>query len=304
MLWLKRNLFLAVGVLVAVGLMVLAVLYLLHQIEREKSYDEALAQLSAELQRLVEISPSPSQANIDIAKQDTQRLRNFMVEVNKLLVAAPYTKMDDQQFRSFLENSVSGLNREATNAAVTIPTKYQFTFGAQLTKLKYAPNSIEPLYRQMIEIKALCTYAFQSKIHSLEGLKRAPVSTDDTASAGDYLDRRMSTNEFGVVVPYEITFRSFSAELASMINALSRSPEFVLIKNIQVQTADVGGALAMNTPAPSAAPPAPPPAGATSGSKPRPGAPAVKLVPKTILDEKPLRVTMQIDILRPLKPAK
>jgi hypothetical protein len=161
---------------------------------------------------------------------------------------------------------------------------------------------------------------------------------DNSGPITDYLDRASVTNELAVITPYEVTFLCFSTELAGVISAMSASPHSLIVKGFNVEhTGGTGGVdpatgqpmsgeYAINpVPQPLYAPqqPAPLPtpqrnSGAeeaavfarrygkggltptpTPAPQPVPGivAPVVPKV-QTILDEKQLRVTMLIYVVK------
>ena len=74
MLWIKRNLFLAVGGLVALLLLAGGVYYFISAQQRSKSIEEELEGNKAELNRLQGQTPYPSQSNIEIAKKEADSL--------------------------------------------------------------------------------------------------------------------------------------------------------------------------------------------------------------------------------------
>jgi hypothetical protein len=295
MLWLKRNLFLVVGILVSLGLLGGAIAYLMTKYGEADGYQQKFSEVREEFKKYQEMAPTPNKENIGLAEADTKRLETYMGEVKKLFKTPPYVKMDDAAFISLLLNSVAELNRNATNAAVMLPAVqggYKFTFANQFGKTKFSSNSV-PLYNmQLMEIKSICNVLYQAKVVSIESMRRAPVAVEDNPPSGaDYIDRRIITNQFGIVVPYEVTFKCFSAELAAVIDAFARTEEFILVKNLVVQGEAPAAPITSETPM-TPQPPPPPKKGA-----------AVRPVLKTILDEKPLRVTLQLDLMRAPQPA-
>jgi hypothetical protein len=193
---------------------------------------------------------------------------------------------------------------------------------------------------QVSEIKAICDVLFDARVHNLVGLRRAPVAKEDEGAGGstDYLNgRKPATNAVtgAIVAPYEIVFNGFSTELAAVLEGFFRSPNCFIVKNIDVQTnvlsasADYsvqpmvpymyptstpgstqpgmtpyqqmmqryGGGRYSRTPNM----PAPPPV--TTPSIAAPAAP-VRRGPETVLDERPLKITMYIEAVRLLERAK
>jgi hypothetical protein len=146
---------------------------------------------------------------------------------------------------------------------------------------------------------------FQARIHSLESLQRVRVSTDDGNSSADYLeDRRIITNAFSVTTPYRVGFRCFQGELSTVLNSLAAARDFVVVKTMLVEnTAEYAVASADQTTN------APPPTAPTMtpGGQPLPAKKGVPVVPAkavvfpVVLDNKPIKVTMLIEIVRPLK---
>jgi hypothetical protein len=285
MLWLKRNLFLVVGILVSLGLLGGAIAYLVMKYGEADSYQTKFMEVKEEFKKYQEMAPTPNKENIGLAEADTKRLETYMAEVKKHFKTPPYTKMDDAAFLSLLQTSIAELVRGATNAAVTIPDKYKFTFTAQIGKTKFPSNSVPLLAMQLSEIKSICNVLYQAKVLAVESIRRAPVSPDDAPPTGpDYIDRKVMTNQFGVVVPYEIAFKCFSAELATVIDAFARTDEFILVKNLVVQ---------------GEAPPAPPPQPEMAvAPQPQPKKAVARPVVKTVMDERALRVVMQLDLMR------
>jgi hypothetical protein len=119
-----------------------------------------------------------------------------------------------------------------------------------------------------------------------------------------------------ITSPYEITFYSFSANLAQIMTAFGTAPFGAVVKAIQVEgddaskLADAGAAqgqpvAASNPLRPAAAqPPAKPgnPARLPPAVVAQARAPAgASRRPQTILDEKPFKVTMLLYVVKPLK---
>jgi hypothetical protein len=121
-------------------------------------------------------------------------------------------------------NTIDHLQREATNNSVILPPKYKFSFEAHLGRVQFAPGSLEPLAVQLGEVKAIASILNLARINALDGIRRARVSSDDNAGPpADYLDLKSTTNELAVITPYEVTFRSFTPELASVLAGLAAS---------------------------------------------------------------------------------
>lgn len=288
------------GGLVAAGLLAAAVLYLLQGVQRGNALE---AELAAQLEKLANINNAEftaSPANVKLARENTERVAAFQAGAQKMLVDASMPELDDAKFRALLDTAIYELSRGCSNATIIIPPKYAFTFGAQLGKLKYAPGSLEPCYRQLQDLKAISGVLIAAKIHSIESLRRVRVSVDDPKGDSAYLeDQTLRTNSFAVIAPYEVSFKGFSPELAAVLNGLARTPEFFVVKNLTVLPEGARVAVdstTMTNPAP------PVVTGSGGGKKGAAPPPAQRRV--TILDERPLRITLSLESVRPLQPAK
>ncbi len=352
--WIKRNLYFLIGSLVALALMGLAGYYLY---SKWGLNNEKLAQLDEQygkLKHLYDQNPHPGNDKIDnikAAKEQQQELRAYMQKAREYFKPCPPIptaepgKLTSQEFSSALSRTIDQMQRDAVKASVGLPGKdsrgnsYSFSFAAQRESLAYAPGSLEPLSVQLGEIKAICDVLFQAKINSLDGLRRERVSDDDAKGPqSDYLSDKSTTNDLAVLSPYEVTFRCFSSELATVLAGFASSSCGLVIKTINIEPAPAAAvteqpvAPIIPTYIPQTPPPIPqraePSAEATfaaryglnRGGGLRPPAPAppvygpppVRVAPVSrgglplALDEKQLRVTMMVYAVKllPLNPAK
>jgi hypothetical protein len=140
------------------------------------------------------------------------------------------------------------------------------------------------------------------------------------------------TNELAVLAPYEITFRCFSPELAAVLGGFASSPYGLLVKTINVEAAPATAAspeqaaVPIYQPSVPAYTPPPPPRGGEPPNMaeryalslravPRPPpqqayAPAPVPAPSTAsrgglplaLDEKQLKVTLMLNVVKLVSP--
>src|SRR6266568_3433134 len=341
--WLKRNLFLVGGGVVALGLLGFAVFFLL---TRKQTVDEVTAELNTrteEWKQLVARDPYPNQENIERAKGEQKRLADFLDQTRRFFVpvASFPTNLDGATFKNLLETTISELVHDAEKSGVTLPSSnhYDFTFKPQRSSLDFAPATLVPLAMQVSELRAICDVLFDARIHTLVGLRRSPVAKEDenAASSGDYLGgRKPTTNTVtgAVLAPYEIVFHGFSTELAAVLEGFYRTPNCFIVKNIDVQTnvvsasADYFAPVYMPSysfaPSPGVPPPAltpmqqmqmryggrynrgpsmPMPLAPPAPTLATPAAP-VRKGPETVLDERPLKITMYVEAVRLIERAK
>ena len=246
MSWLKRNLFFAIGSLVALILMGLAGWFLYSKWSLNNEVLTSLNTDYEELKRLNSANPHPGAGNvnnINIAKEQRLQLLGFITNTTSYFQPIPripdLPKITDRDFSAALTQTIEQLRNDATNASITLPPdNYSFSFTSQKSKISFAPNSLNRVSIQLGEVKALVKVLFDAKINALDNLRRERVSPDDSFGLQtDYLTERTETNALAVITPYEVTFRSFSTELAAVLAGLASSPHAFLVKTINVELA-------------------------------------------------------------------
>ncbi len=245
MAWIKRNLYFVIGSVVALVLMGLAGYFLYSQ---WAANNRILASLNDDYEKLRRLNSAPIHPgsgqvdNVKMAKDQREQLREFLKKPRAYFERIPaipdQAKINDQDFTSALSHTLDQLQKDATNASVTLPPNYAFSFEAQRPKVQFAAGSLPPLSVQLGEVKAFCDILFQAKINSLDNVRRERVSADDNSGPQtDYLTEHSVTNELAILTPYEMTFRTFSTELAAVLTAFSSSSNGFIVKTINVEPA-------------------------------------------------------------------
>jgi hypothetical protein len=329
--WIKRNLFLVVGGLIALGLLGVAGYFLYTKIQLNEEVSAQLDASTTKLKDLVNRDPhpgTPAMDNIGTAKKELQKLQTFLGDVRHYFPPARTNQLSDREFRALLDNTINDLKRNAERSGVELASKdYWFTFAAQKSSFSFGQGVVSPLTTQLAEIRALCNILYDAKVISLNSIKRAPIASEDSGYT-DYLTTKAQTNELAVVMPYEVTFQSFSSELASVLEGLIRSTNCFVVRNVAVEkSGDTPGADAINPygpnpygPSPYSDPyrrtpypgnpygprgggmdpslqrryglaPTPPPTSAPAPRTSRGGL-------TTVLDEKPLKVVLSLESVR------
>jgi len=239
MSWLKKNLSLVVGGVVALGLLGFAIFFLFTS---TRAADEVTAQLSAktaELKDLTTHDPYPNQENIEAARKEQKKLAEFLQGTRKFFVpVSSFTNVDSAAFKDLLETTISHLENDAEKAGVNLPAKYDFTFAPQRKSLDFAADTLAPLAAQVTEIKGVCEVLFDARVHALTALRRLPVAKDDQGATDYLLGKKAATNSVtgAILAPYEIQFQGFTAELAAVLEGFYRSSNCFIVRNLDVQT--------------------------------------------------------------------
>ena len=314
MAWIKRNLFFFIGAVIAVGLLAAAGVYDFQNWRRNNTALDTLNQLYTTLQNLNRQNPSPGNDtvnNIQIAGAQAQQVREWIQQAEQYFQPiAPIPNptngvVADAEFAAARDHTINQLQVEADNASVTLPPQYGFSFEAERSMVKFAPGSLGPLSQQLGEVRALCKVLFAAKINSLDSVRRVPASPDDAGGPqSDYLSEPAVTNNLAVFMPYEVTFRCFSQDLANVLSGFASSPHGFIVKGINVQPASGDTTAASPTGAPPLGMPDQPavPFGRPSPYG-RPFAPA-GLPPagrgglQTVLNEQLLSITLEVEIVK------
>ncbi|MBI4662539.1 MAG: hypothetical protein HY735_27310 [Verrucomicrobia bacterium] len=254
MAWIKRNLFLVIGGVVALGLLGLAGYFLYTKFAHDQAVTEQLTQATDDLKRLVSRDPHPGTEkvdNISAAKAEQKRLQAFLGQVHRYFSRSATNQPTSRDFRALLDTTVAELRNNAERAGVQLPEDYWFTFTAQKALTVFPTNILGTLTAQLQDIQSLCRILFDAKIISLEKVRRTSAGQEDGGGGSglvsfgmtgnqDYLDSEVkgATNQWAVVMPYEITFQGFSSELAEVLEGLIRSPQCFVVKNLIVERAD------------------------------------------------------------------
>jgi hypothetical protein len=326
MQWIKRNLFLVGGGIVALALLGFAGFYLYTKIQQDNAVSEELSAATTKLETLAKRDPYPNPDNIKAAKDEGKRLQGFLGDVEKHFAGAPYpAQLDSREFRAYLDTTRAKLLNDAQKAGVEVPTNYWFTFGAQKGSFNFPANSLIPLASQLADIQSMCQVLFDAKVNSLVWLRRVPVDSQDNLGSQDYLNAKAVTNSWGVIFPYEVTFNGFSSQLATVLEGLDRLPYCFIVTNIVVEPAanaasPTEGSPFVNPYANMATDPQAMLAQRYGASRygmasrygnryagapqmMQPVQPVVQSGPRTILDEKPLRFILYVQAVK-LKPRK
>jgi len=302
MAWIKRNLFFAIGGALAVLLLGAAAFYDYRGWSHNAAAFDKLNEIYSTLKQLNDQKPSPGDAqvnNTQTAKEQEREVRLWIDEAGKYfkpIVPVPnLPEVTSEAYAAALRRMIDQLQRQADTASVQLPPKYSFSFEAQRYIVKFAPGSLAPLAVQLGEVKAISEILFSARVNAIDGIQRPRVSDDDIAgSQADYIAEVSTTNDLVVTTPYAVTFRSFTPELAKVLEAFAASPYGFIVKGINVSPAGMaafGGGYGRgeaNAMGEGYAPPAYQTTPAGKGGMP------------AFLNEQLLRVTLEVVVVKPL----
>ena len=309
MLWIKRNLFVVVGGLGALVLLAFGGFYLFSSINKNKELETALDAKKHDLENIYKQKPFPSSANIAAVRVEQKKVKVMVGQMQQFFAPIPVEKVTGMRFRTLLEQTVSFLQKKAESSGVKLPSKtYEFSFHAQMDKVSFASGSFPALPEQLAEIKVFSDILFGAKINRLVNLRRARVSADDPPGSSDYHEYKgEKTSLVGTASSfYEASFQCFSPELAALLESFSKSAHGFIVKTVTVdgtQVADPAAAMQALTATKAVVAPAAQPGIRAPGKPAGPGA-RPKEEARTVLNEKLLKVTLLVELIKPALPAK
>jgi hypothetical protein len=318
MAWIKRNKFfviiMAVGLICIGGCGYLFWKNLSDASAQETEYAGNLAQYTG----LVKAPIPPTDENTQNAKLDQTNIMELLTNFQKSFVSFPTPpKVDDQRFKAYLTETLANLTLAATNARVALPGNFAFGFTMQQQAFNYPAGNLVPWMQQLVEIKSIFALLYQAKVNSIESFQRIRVSGTDDSS--DYLDASKVTNGLLIATPYQVTFQCFGRELANVLESLAQSSNCYIVKTLSVQHAffiDTSSSVQndmMDAPVmqdldaegkPVIRPgrrngPGQPPTPVQPQAPTQPSTPVTRrAVPKTVLSESLLRVSIAIDAVQ------
>ena len=246
--WIKRNMVFVIGAVIALSLLGAAGWYCWSGWSANSAQREEIEKQYADLKGLTERKPHPGDGkkvdNIKLAQEQQKEVQEFLGKFTARLQPIPSlppgTNLTASEFSAALQQTIVELQREATNNSVILPPRYRFSFEAQAGRVTFASGTLVPLAAQLGEIKVICGVLNAAKVNTLDGIRRLRVGEDDKSGpATDYLDQTSVTNELAISAPYEVTFRCFTPELATVLAGFANTPYGLIVKAVNVEPAAV-----------------------------------------------------------------
>ena len=242
--WIKRNLFFVVSGVVALALLGGTGFYIYEGWSKNSQLAGQLNDIYSKLSELAQTQPQPGNDkinNTEKAKEQEQQIRDWMGQAAgrfQPIPAIPQGDVTSKTFANALNMTTYQLRDEAKESSVSLPHDYFFSFQVQSSKLTIS-SGLAPLAQQLGEVKAIAEVLFDARVNSLDNIQRVRVSDDDLTGGlqSDYTEKVPVTNELAIITPYEVTFQSFTPELAKVISGMAASTNPFVVKSVSVQPA-------------------------------------------------------------------
>src|SRR5438270_4469549 len=112
MLWIKRNLFLVGGGLIALALLGFGGYYCWTSYQKNNSVEEELKQAKETLRRLYELVPFPNADNINRARTEIQKVRTAIGLTQNSFAPLPYQNVKGKDFPALLLTTIDELQKK------------------------------------------------------------------------------------------------------------------------------------------------------------------------------------------------
>jgi predicted negative regulator of RcsB-dependent stress response len=304
MSWAKRNLYFLIAAVVAVVLLGAAGWFCYTSWQTNNATWDQLSAAYTQVENFANENPGPGNKtvnNIQTAQDETKDANERVAAARKFFRPIPgipnTNHFDDRMLAFAVRETIAQLRSEAAQHNVALPLDYAFSFSLQQAKVVYDSKSWEQLSKQLGEVRTICDVLYNARVAALDSVQRERTADDNNAGQPaqqpDYVDTISVTNNNIVITPYEVTFRCFTPELGSVLSSFANQSHTMVVKALTIQPED---STAMTEGMPGMAG-----GGGYGYGAARPPTTAGGL--PVVIDEKKLRVTMLLDIVKMLPEA-
>jgi hypothetical protein len=239
MKWLKRNMVMLIGGLMSLGILGASGYFLFGKIQNDLQVSGEWQNTKDEWGRLKNLASTPDEENIQAAGEDEKRVLDFVESSKKLFTEIQVTnKVDKAEFSQLLDNKLFQLERDYTASGVEFPDDYDWTFSAQKNVISFDEPQLPVLLEQLNDIESISRVVHAAKIPELLRIRRSAVSSNDQAGSVDCLvqSKQPKNTKLARIMPYELTVLLFSSELGSILKQFAAVEDFIIVKNVEVET--------------------------------------------------------------------
>ncbi|MGB0579090.1 MAG: hypothetical protein ACPGVU_05245 [Limisphaerales bacterium] len=240
MAFVKRNIFWIIGGLLSVGMIAAALMFTSGAKAKAEEKITELAGYTNTVNRLKDATPYPSPEAIAQIKDDTEKVKGFSKEAEAMFTYDKPPEIPPRRFKVHLINTLVSLQGEATNYNVRLPPNFNFTFSHLLPMPNLLPYSVAPLGERLQDIQYITQILFESRVHSIDSFLRVPAYGREPGGRVLMYDVGIRTNlstaeaDF-TSTPYRFSFRGFTTELTEVLNRFASSDRFYVVRQIEVQ---------------------------------------------------------------------
>ena len=230
-----------------------------HLIEEKRKF----RRVENQFEHLRTRTPYPSEDNVEITKQNLTQLKDFEIELERILCASQIEpeEMERAEFPERLEVMYRDLGRIAASQNVLLPDSFFFGFDAYQGVLP-AARDVSRLTVQVGAIEAVCKLLFFSGITSIEAIERIRFERSPHENRSRRAPRsgrgrsRRSANTMSRVVPssgraedrkgtyavehVDLLFTARDEQIWAVLDSFSSSQPFAVVTSVEFKSATPG----------------------------------------------------------------
>jgi hypothetical protein len=301
MLWLKRNLVLAISGVAALALLIVGGLYTYSGLKANAKLETDIGEAQQRLEELSRKVPFPSKTNITLGDAELKRVEAALRQTQQRFAPIEFANVSGLQFKTLLEQTVFELNNKAQAARTKLPPEtekgkgYDFTFHEQRVKANLSSAGFPMTPELLAQVAAICDVLFKAQVTEIMNIRRVRPTADDPPGQPDYTEQSVITNSvLGVVIfPYEIHLKIDPKDVGQLLEGFYKSPHGFVLRYFSTQMpGSVSTEIRQSTPAVA---PKPKPFGKPGGAAATEGA-----VSPRVLGRQNVQLGIFLDVVKPL----
>lgn len=230
--WFKKNPFLG-GLAAGTAVLAAAAAYFAFSASAEMSarVEEYSSQSSA-LRGMQDAKPFPNEENAKKAEEEAARARQMLGEVSAA-VARQTVPLDPavtpQLFQDQLSAANEALETKARDGKVALPE--DFYLGFEQYRAQPPPAAAAPILGQQLQtIGQVLSILVESRVRSIEGVTRSPLSAEGSGSQGKPQDRDKGIT----MASFDVEFVADQANLREAMGSIIEAEPIVLVRLLTV----------------------------------------------------------------------
>lgn len=246
--WFKQNPFLGTVAIAAALLLTGGGWLVYSEMARVQALQDEFDTKSSELAQLEASKPFPSQANVDAARREAEQASAAVAELAKEFSVAPDGSADPQAFKTKLGT----LNSKFANTASANRVGYSDSvfLGFEKYRDQLPPSeSVPSLMVQLDSIAAVISALIDSKVLSIDSVKRQPVDGEEALAANPRDTVSPASSEALRFPSFTIEFKAKQKAFRLGFNRIMELVPPVLLKKVSVANSKPTGPAKATAPA-------------------------------------------------------
>ncbi len=250
MKWVKQNLTVIVPLCVFVVLLAAGGWKAWDARGKLESVKHDLDEKRTTLEEMRGSKPYPSQENADLLRKDRERLTK-QYEALRAAVSKSEVKVPDDlspiMFQRLLYQMWDSWQQSAANAGVKLPEKFTFGFSRYLTTTpctdvkgddKVCARRLRLLMKELLVVEKVTDLLIRNRVEDIHAIRRAEVEQNPGPDALGAVAEGEPSSVYQTL-PFEFQFSCGTPNLRAVLNGLSHSEYFFIVRSLTVSTESI-----------------------------------------------------------------